>query len=47
MTQTPFADETAASTGKEYTVEITPEDGATPGQYTVVLSGALSKDTTP
>ena len=47
VTQTSFADETAAATGKEYTVEITPEDGATPGQYTVVLSGALSKDITP
>lgn len=47
VTQTSFDDEIAAATGKEYTVEVTPEDGATQGQYTVVLSGELSKATTP
>ena len=47
VTESTFNDETAAATGKDYTVEVTPTDAATSGEYTVVLSGELSKATTP
>ena len=46
VTESTFNDETAAATGKDYTVEVTPTDAATSGEYTVVLSGELSKATT-
>ena len=47
VTSSTFNDEAEAAAGKNFTVEVTPTDAATSGEYTVVLSGELSKATTP